>query len=155
MTMNSIPARATSKYAGQYARAFDSQRIVEIFADSHKIALSSKNPETARDRFALAVEAYHQIMSMPVSGDVRSSIHDAMVTLVDHFPAQLAANESLGLREKARKLKTVSKRLDLLRQARDILQRAANADPTNDVIRNAVAELRDEIADAEAAAKGL
>jgi hypothetical protein len=68
MTMNSIPAWATSKYAGQYARAVDSQRIVEISADSHKIALFSKNPETAGDRFALAVEVYHQIMSMPVSG---------------------------------------------------------------------------------------
>jgi hypothetical protein len=153
--MSSIPARATSKYAEQYARTVDSQRIVEIFADSHRIALSSKNPETARDRFALAVEAYHQIMSMPVPGDVRSSIHDSMVTLVDRFPAQSAANESLGLREKAHKLKTVSKRLDLLHQARDILQRAANANPTNAAIQTAVVELHDEIADAEAAAKGL
>ena len=126
-----------------------------MFADSHRIALSSKNADTARDRFALAVEAYHQLMSMSVPSDARTSIHDAMVTLVDHFPAQLAANESLGLREKARKLKTVFKRLELLHQAHDVLQRAANADPTNEIIQGAAAEVRDELADAEAAAKRL
>ena len=146
-----IPTRNTSKYAGQYARAFDSQRIVEIFADSRKIALSSKNPETAGDRFALAVEAYHQLMSMGPSAGVRESVQQAMENLVDLFPAQVVANEALGLREKARKLKTPRKQLDFLRRAREIVDRGLTEHPSNPVLHATAAELRTEISQAEAA----
>jgi hypothetical protein len=99
------------------------------------------------------VEAYHQIMSMSVPGDLRSSIHEAMVTLAGRFPAQLAVNEALGLREKARKLKTASKQLVLLHRACDVLQRAANGDPNNAALQSAAAEVRDEMARMEAAKK--
>lgn len=140
-----IPARNTSKYSGQYSGAFDSQRIVEIFMDSHRLALSSKNPDTAGDRFALAVEAYHQIMSMGVSADVRGSVQRAMETLVDVFPAQVVANEALGLREKARKLKTPKKQLEFLRSARDVLDHGLAVNPESAVLQTAATELRAEI----------
>jgi hypothetical protein len=146
-----IPTRNTSKYAGQYAGTFDSQRIVEIFADSYKIALSSKNPDTAGDRFALAVEAYHQLMSMGPSADVRGSVQQAMENLVELFPAQVVANEALGLREKARKLKTPRKQLDLLRRAREIVDRSLTEHPSSSVLQAAAAELRTEISQSEAA----
>src|SRR5438093_10242547 len=97
-----IPTRNTSKYAGQYAGAFDYQRIVEIFGDSYNIALSSKNPDTARDRFALAIEAYHQLISMVTPADVRKSLQRQMENLVELFPSQVATNAAIGLREKAR-----------------------------------------------------
>ena len=145
-----IPARNTSKYAGQYARAFDSQRIVEIFADSYKIALSSKNPDTAGDRFALAVEAYHQLMSMGSSADVRKSVQQEMENLVELFPAQTVANEALGLREKARKLKTPRKQLDLLRRAREIVDQGLTEHPSSPVLQTVAAELRTEISQSEA-----
>lgn len=114
-----IPARNTSKYAGHYAGTLGSQRMIEIFADSYKIALSSKNPDTAGDRFALAVEAYYQFMSMESSAEPRAAVQQAMEELVELFPTQVVANEALGLRQKARKLKTPRKRLDLLRRARN------------------------------------
>jgi hypothetical protein len=146
-----IPTRNTSKYVGQYAGTFDSQRIVEIFADSYKIALSSKNPDTAGDRFALAVEAYHQIMSMGPSADVRESVQQAMENLVELFPAQVVTNEALGLREKARKLKTPRKQLDLLRRAREIVDRGLTEHPSSSVLQAAAAELRTEISQSGAA----
>ena len=147
-----IPARNTSKYAGQYAGAFDSQRIVEIFADSYKIALSSKNPDTAGDRFALAIEAYHQLMSMGPSADVRRSVQQAMENLIELFPTQVVANEALGLREKARKLKTPRKQLDLLRRAREIVDRGLTEHPSSSVLQAAAVELRTEISQSESAA---
>ena len=146
-----IPVRNTSKYSGQYYGAFDSQRIVEIFMDSRRLALSSKHPDTAGDRFALAVEAYHQIMSMGVSDDVRGSVQSAMETLVDVFPVQVVANEALGLREKARKLKTPKKQLELLRRARDILDHGLAANPESEVLQTAATELRAEISQSGAA----
>ena len=146
-----IPARSASKYCGQYAGAFDAQRIIEIFGDSHRIALSSKNPETAGDRFALAVEAYHQIMSMDVPNDVRASVQNAMQALADTFPTQVVANEALGLREKAHKLKTPRKRLELLRRALEVVDRGRAANPGSAMIEQTAAELRSEIAQSEAA----
>ena len=148
-----IPTRNTSKYAGHYAGTFDSQRIVEIFMDSYKIALSSKNPDTAGDRFALAVETYHQLMSMGPSADVRGAVQQAMENMVELFPAQVVANEAIGLLEKARKLKTLRKQLDLLRQACEIVDRGLSEHPTNSVLKAMAAELRTEISQSQAAIK--
>lgn len=145
-----IPTRESSKYAGQYVGTLGSQRMVEIFADSYKIALSSKNPNTARDRFDLAVEAYHQFMSMGSAADVRASVQRAMEELVKLFPTQVVANEALGLREKARKLKTHRKQLELLRRASEIINRGLTEHPLNAVLRAAAEELRTEIAQSEA-----
>jgi hypothetical protein len=146
-----IPARNTSKYAGHYAGTLGSQRMVEIFADSYKIALSSKNPDTAGDRFALAVEAYHQFMSMEPSAEPRAAVQQAMEELVELFPTQVVANEALGLREKARKLKTPRKQLDLLRRAREIVDRGLTEHPSSSVLQAAATELRMEISQSEAA----
>ena len=140
-----IPARNTSKYAGQYAGTIDSQRIVQIFEDSYKIALSSKNPDTASDRFALAVETYHQLMSMRLLTDIRASVQRRMEHLVESFPAQVVANEALGLREKARKLKTPRRRLDLLLRAREIVNRGLTEHPSSSVLQAAAAEIQIEI----------
>lgn len=146
-----IPARNTSKYAGHYAGTLGSQRMVEIFADSYKIALSSKNPDTAGDRFALAVEVYHQLISMEPAAEARAAVQRAMEELVELFPTQVVANEALGLREKARKLKTPRKQLDLLRRASEIVDRGLTEDPFNSMLQAAAAELKIEISQSEAA----
>ena len=124
-----IPPRNTLKYAGHYTGTLDPQRKVEIFADSYKIALSSKNPEAAGDRFALAVEAYYQFMSMEPSAEARAAMQEAMEELVGLFPTQMGANEALGLREKARKAKTPRKQLELLRRASEIVNRGLTEHP--------------------------
>jgi hypothetical protein len=144
-----IPPRNTSKYAGHYAGTLGSQRMVEIFADSYKIALSSKNPNTAGDRFALAVEAYHQFMSMDSSAEARAPIQQAMNELVELFPIQVVANKALGLCEKARKLKTPRKQLDLLRRASEIVNRGLGEHPSSSVLQTAAAELHAEISQLE------
>ena len=144
-----IPTRNTSKYAGQYAGTLSSQRMVEIFADSYKIALSSKNPDTASDRFALAVEAYHQFISMEATAELRATVQQAIEELVELFPTQVVANEALGLREKARKLKTPRKQLDLLRRAREIVDRGLTEYPSSSALQAAATELRTEISRSE------
>jgi len=125
--------------------------VAEIFVDSYKIALSSKNPDTARDRFDLAVETYHQFMSMEPAIEIRAAVLQAMEELVELFPTQVLANEALGLREKARKLKTPKKQLDILRRAREIVDRGLTEHPSNSVLQTLAAELQIEISNLEAA----
>jgi succinate dehydrogenase/fumarate reductase flavoprotein subunit len=146
-----IPPRNSSKYAGHYAGTLGFQRMVEIFADSYQIALSSKNPDTAGDRFALAVEAYHQFMSMESSAEVRTSMQRAMEELVEFFPTQVVANEALGLREKAKKLKTPRKQLELLRRASEIVNRGLTEHSSSPVLQAAADEVRIEISQCNAA----
>lgn len=145
-----IPTRNSSKYAGQYAGTVDSQRIAEIFTESHRIALSSKNPDTANDRFALAVEAYHQLMAMAPSGQMRGSVQQAMEQLVELFPTQVVANEVQGLREKAQKLKTPKKRLERLQRASEAVNRGLTAHPSSASLQTVATELRAEISQTEA-----
>src|SRR5258706_5038646 len=116
--------------------------MAEIFGASYKIALSSKNPDTAGDRFALAVEAYHQFVSMEPSAEARAAVRQAMEELVELFPTQVVANEALGIREKARKLRTPRKQLDLFRRASEILDRGLIQYPFNSVLQAAAAELK-------------
>ena len=142
MTPHAIPDRSTSRYAGQYARSVDPQRLLEIFTDSHKIALNSKDPTTARARFELAVEAYHQLMSMGLLADLRSSVQDAMTALADQFAIQVCLNEVLGLCAKARKLKTARRKLEYLHRARDVLHAWLGENPTG---ASAIQALHDNV----------
>ena len=151
MTSHAIPERSTSRYAGHYAQSVDPQRLLEIFTDSHKIALNSKDPATARSRFELAVEAYHQVMSMGLPADLRSSVQDAMTTLADQFPTQVFLNEALGLCAKARKLKTARRKLEYLHRARDVLHAGLATSPTGATAIQAMhARVLADIAQAEA-----
>ena len=123
----------------------DPLRIAQIFADSHRIALSSKAPGTATDRYALAVEAYHQIMSMQAPAELRASVQEAMAELVASFPTQVVINEAMGLREKASKLKTPRKRVDLFRHALEVIERGLAQYPSSSELQSAAAEVRTEI----------
>ncbi|RLD05007.1 MAG: hypothetical protein DRI65_09655 [Chloroflexota bacterium] len=146
-----IPKRNTSKYSGQYAGAFDPQRIMQIFNDSQRIALTSKNPKTAGDRFDLAIETYHQLMSMRLSSNEKKSLQEAMEELAESFPTMVIINEARGLREKAQKLKTPSKRLDLFQQASEIVNRGLADNPTSSILQKTADEIQAEINDTEAA----
>lgn len=123
-----IPPRDESKYAWQYSEVIDLRRVVEIFSDSYKIAFTSKKPDTAHDRFDLALEAFYQIMSMQPPASVRDPVQDAMEELAQYFPIQVLINEAEGLREKAMKLKTPKKRAERLLEAKALARRAITRD---------------------------
>ena len=58
-----------------------------------------------------------------------AAVQQAMEELVELFPTQVLANEARGLREKARKLKTPKKQLELLQRAREIVDQTCGAPP--------------------------
>jgi hypothetical protein len=120
---HSIPDRSTSRYAGQYSQSPFPDRLLEIFSDSERLALTSKNPRTAQTRFELAVEVYHQLMSLSLPSDARSALVSAMTSLADRFPSTACFNEARGHVERAEKLKTVAKQLESLRLAKSALER--------------------------------
>ena len=150
MTSHPIPDRSDSRYAGQYARSVFPNRLLEIFADSERIALSSKDPDTARSRFELAVEVYHQLMSMSLPPDVRSSVTITMASLSDRFPSQVCINEAVGLCERAQKLKSIRKQLENLYRARDVLAPAMKIHDTGyDAVKSLDARVVTWIAERE------
>ena len=140
-----IPPRSSSRYFGQYAGTIDAQRMLEIFTDSVKIALSSKNPETAVSRYELAVEAYHQAVSMPLAAETRVSLNDSMASLAESFPTQVLVNEAVGLSEKAAKLKTRKNRLELLGRALSVVEEGLRTYPQNPQLQSVQESLRVEV----------
>lgn len=141
----SIPPRSSSRYSGQYARTIDAQRMLEIFTDSVNIARSSKNPDTATARFELAIEAYHQAVSMPIPAETRQSLTESMEKLAESFPTQVLVNEAVGLSEKAAKLKTPKKRLELLQRAMSVIENGLENYPANPRLQSVQDGLRAEV----------
>ena len=142
---SSIPPRSSSRYSGQYARTIDAQRMLEIFTDSVSIALSSKNPETATARFELAVEAFHQAVSMPIPAETRQSLTATMEKLAASFPTQVLVNEAVGLSEKAAKLKTPKKRLELLHRAMSVIEDGLQRYPEHPRLQSVQVGLQAEV----------
>jgi len=117
-----IPPRTSSRYCGQYSRTEDVQRLIQILTDSSKIAVESKDPETAQTRYELAIEAYHQIFALCQGSVIEHRVTEATQVLVDRFPSQVCMNEALGLCDKANKLKSVKTQIAHLRKAQEILE---------------------------------
>lgn len=118
-----IPTRASSRYSGQYAGTVDAQRLMQIFTESMDLALSSKNVETATSRYELAIEAFHQMMTLPLSPSNRLQVQESMAGLTAELPLRMCMNEAQGLSIKAAKLKTPKRKLELLRLAFATLER--------------------------------
>ena len=152
MTSNAIPDRSTSRYAGQYSRAIDASRLLEIFTDSHKIALSSKTAVTAQSRFELAIETYHQLISMGLSAENKASLQGAMNNLVAQFPIQICLNEAAGLCGKANKLKSAQRKLQYLVRAQDILRNGLATIPAR---ATAIQVMHDDVAAEIASLKAI
>jgi hypothetical protein len=112
-----------SRCCGNYSRATDVQRLVEIFQNTGQIALESKNPETAQNNFELAIEAYYQIVALHPSAALEQSITQAMQILADRFPTKVCINEVIGICEKANNLKSIKTKLKYLLKAQEILER--------------------------------
>lgn len=116
-----VPARSSSRYAGHYDRCDDAPRLLEILTESVDLALSSRVRATAQERFELAVELYHQLISLPLPDALRAEVEDATLALCARFPTQIRLNEAAGLCSKATKLKTPHRKIEYLVQARDLL----------------------------------
>lgn len=102
-----IPDRKERQYSGHYSRVVDVDRLIQVFQESGKLAVESRKPDTAHSRYDLAIECYHQIMSLRINRGLRKSTKNAMEVLASCFPSQVCMNEALGLCDKANKVKTV------------------------------------------------
>lgn len=123
MAPNEIPERSTSSYAGQYARCVDPQRLIQILTESMALALNSQNPDTAGSRYELAIEAYHQLLTLPLPASDRVQIQASMAALTRELPAKMCMNEARGHCAKAAKLKTPRRKQEFLLLARATLER--------------------------------
>lgn len=138
MTETTIPDRASTRYAQQYAGSVDPDRLIQICTDAVSIALQSKDPDTAEARRDLAIEAYHQLREL----NAHHAIHETIVTMLNEFPVCVRLNAARGMVAKAAKLKTPGRRAEILRQAASILatsQGAAAEDPQIQCLKQSIA----------------
>lgn len=119
---NAIPPRSASRCCGNYSRATDVQRLVEIFENSGRIALESKNTEIAQNNFDLLIEAYYQILALNPRTELKQIITQQMQILADNFPSQVCINGAIGICEKSNKLKSFKAKLKYLLNAQALLE---------------------------------
>jgi len=141
---NPIPARETSAYCGQYARAFDPNHLFEIFDDSERIARTSKVRDTAQSRFELAVECYHALAGLG-AGDL---VRDRMAALAREFPALAALNEAQGFLDRADGTKCATTQRPHLESAQAALANAmpGEGSPLRDELTRRLGEVRARLA---------
>lgn len=109
----------------RYAGCIDTVRLMQIFDDSVRLALSSKVPDTACHRRDLAIEVYHQLRVL----NAHQPVHDTIVTMLTAFPVRVRINEAKGLVSKAEKLKTPRRKADLLQQALGVIGSLSGSGP--------------------------
>ncbi|HEY2328639.1 MAG TPA: hypothetical protein VGI63_02360 [Verrucomicrobiae bacterium] len=119
---NAIPPRSSSRCCGNYSRATDVPRLVEIFENSGQIALESKNTEIAQNNFDLTIEAYYQILALHPRTELKQPITQQMQILADNFPSEVCINGAIGICEKANKLKSFKAKLKYLLNAQALLE---------------------------------
>ena len=117
-----FPERKESQYSGQYSLGVDVERLLQIFEESGNLAVNSRNPETAHSRYELAIECYHQLMTLHINQELRETTKNAMEVLVSRFPSQVCMNEALGLCDKANKVKTIKTQYKHLKKAQQVLE---------------------------------
>ena len=125
------PIETVGGIGQQYARAPESlglladghvTRMVEIFSDSIHIALDSKNPETAKIRYDLSLETYHEILAHAAPSPDLDYVTRLMKRVVALYPAMLCINQAIGCMDKAAKLKSAKGKLKRLESAREIME---------------------------------
>lgn len=147
-----IPDRKESAYYGQYSDVEDVDRLIEIFKDSSKLAVESRNPETAYSRYELLIECYHQIMSLPIDRALRKITESTMETVVSTFPSQVCVNEALGFCDKANKVKTIKTQYKYLKKAEEVLEKGleeSDSDEDHEKIMEVYEQVKDYIKQAE------
>lgn len=125
------PIETVSEIGQQYARAPGSlgpgagehvTRMREIFSDSIRIALNSKNPETAKSRYDLSLATYHEILAHAAPSPDLDYVTRHMKRVVALHPAMLSINQAIGCMDKAAKLKSTKGKLKRLASAREIME---------------------------------
>lgn len=81
---------------------------------------------------------------MTIDDATRTSLRLAMENLAATFPEQVIVNEAVGLAEKAGKLKTPRKRLELLNRAIAVIQAGLQEIPASTVLQELQGTLRTE-----------
>lgn len=95
--------------------------MLEIFSDSVRLALESKNPDTAESRYMLSLAAYHEIVAHAAPSPDLDHVTHLMRRVVALFPSMKRMNEATGYLDKAAKLKSAKGKLSWVNRARAVL----------------------------------
>lgn len=129
------PREAAGHFATQYSQPPGSlgasadahrTRMVEIFSDSIRLALDSKNPETAEGRYMLSLAVYHEICAHAAPSPDLDHVTRLMRRVVALYPSTSRMNEATGYLDTAAKLKSAKGKLGWVNRAREVLDAMAD-----------------------------
>ncbi len=120
--VHGLPPREVSRYAGQYGKNADWRRTSQIFTESGRLAVNSKDPDTAWRCFELALECFYSLMRSPAPKESKDDLLTALQKLVDAFPAWVRMQEASRICERGDRLAMVNKKLEYLRSAEAVLR---------------------------------
>ncbi|MEM9379498.1 MAG: DUF4011 domain-containing protein [Planctomycetota bacterium] len=123
-----IPERDASRYRGRYERTADVHRLFEILRDSIEVALSSRDEETARARYDLALECYHQLLTLDLPPEIEERLRGFVETLVERFPTAWRVNAAAHACERAGEARRAATRRGHLEEAREVLASGRDAE---------------------------
>jgi len=119
-----IPTRHESRYAGQYAGMKDLKSLIDQLAQTADRAVTSRNNKMAQSSYELAIELYHQILSLRPEQELRQLSEQAMKELVGRYPGLVAVNRAVAYCDLAKQAKTLSDQVRYLSQAKSVLEDA-------------------------------
>jgi hypothetical protein len=145
-----IPPRQESRYCGRFAAITDLSELVEKLTETANKLDMARSAALAQDGFELAIEIYHQFMSICPAGRLREAAEDAMLQLARRYPGVLAISQALALSDAANEARLFSEQIRLLEEAKSILETAmarrdASIDDLRVVHRQVVAYLADSL----------
>lgn len=117
-----IPERKVSRFANQYRDYADLQQLLDLLEKAGMEAMTSKNIKLAQSSYELAIEIYHQILSLKPKAELRRTATDAMLTVAERYPGQHCMNEALSLCELSNKVNSLENQLRYLLDAKAILE---------------------------------
>jgi thioredoxin-like negative regulator of GroEL len=122
-----IPARNESRYAGQYAGIENLQILTDKLVQAAEKAVTSRNHKVAQSNYEIAIELYHQVLSLRPDRELKSLSKQAMMQLVGRYPGLSAVNRAVALCDRANEAKRLSDQIRYLEQAKSLLEEAMAA----------------------------
>jgi len=137
--MNHQFPRHLSRYCGKYKGWENLERLLEILQACEQVVMSSKDMDTAEDRFELAIECYHQLRSLLHAEREQAELDIRMTRLAREF----REDNTASLKRKGQVIGESVPRVDANREATEVTP----APGDSDVPESARAPLGDPVAD--------
>lgn len=129
--MSAIPDRnQLSEFYGQHVKTA-TPRLIDLWVETLKAALSMLDRGAARSRLDLALECYHELRTRELDPDLGRDIDSAMMNALKEFPTADHVFPALDLLDRAGKTRNAAEEMRLLGEAEALVNAGLEKPDTN------------------------